>query len=64
MNKMNRKTAQKIMSQGYVAVVYVAYAYAGKRHGDIISKHKSYDAAAKKASGSSMWGVRFLDDIA
>jgi hypothetical protein len=61
---MERTTAQKLISQGYVAVVYVAYAYADKKQGDIISKHKSYDAANSKASGNGMWGVRFLGEIA
>lgn len=60
---MDRNTAQQLISQGYVAIVYVAYAYADKQRGDVISKHKSYDAANRKARGSSMWGVRFLDEI-
>jgi len=61
---MDRNTAQQLIAQGYVAIVYVAYAYADKQQGDVISKHKTYEAANRKASGSSMWGVRFLGDIA
>jgi hypothetical protein len=59
---MDNITVQDLINKGYVAVVYVAYAYADKQCGDIISKHKSYEAANRKARGSSMWGVRFLDE--
>lgn len=61
---MDRNTAQQLIAQGYVSIVYVAYAYADKQRGDVISKHKSYEAANRKANGSSMWGVRYLSDIA
>jgi hypothetical protein len=61
---MDRTTAQNLIEKGYVAVVYVAYDYADKQRGDIISKHKSYEAANRKASKNSMWGVRYLNDIA
>lgn len=53
------KTAQHTPGT-WVAEVYIAYAYADKRVGDIISRHKSYDAANKIASKSSMLGVRYV----
>jgi hypothetical protein len=59
---MDSTTAKNLIAKGYVAVVYVAYDYANRKSGDIISKHKTYDAALRKARGSSFWGVRLLCD--
>lgn len=61
---MTNTAAQKLIAQGYVAVVYVAYEYADKQRGEIISKHKTYEAASRKAGQSSMWGVRYLSEMA
>lgn len=60
---MDRTTAQKLIAQGYVAIVYVAYGYGDKQRGDVISKHKSYEAADRKAKGYGMWGIRMLSEI-
>ncbi len=39
-------------------VVYVMYAYADKKCGEIISRHKTYEAADKKARKSTFWAIR------
>lgn len=38
--------------------VYAMYAYAHRQKGDVISTHKTYDAANKVANKSSFWGIR------
>jgi hypothetical protein len=61
MSNMDQKGAKALMDKGFVAVVYVAYAYADKEVGEIISKHKSYEAADAMAKQSTFWGIRYLD---
>jgi hypothetical protein len=62
-NRLNQVRAAELIAQGFVAVVYAAYDYADKQRGDLISKHKTYEAANHKASENTMWGVRFLSDV-
>lgn len=47
----------------YTHVVIAEYSYADKVRGDVISKHKSYAAANKKAAKSTFWGVREISEI-
>ena len=61
---MDHATAQKLIARGYVAIVYVHYSYSDKEKGDLVSKHKSYEAAERAARSCRLWGVRFLDEIA
>ena len=61
--KMNKQQIEKLISQGYKAVVVVDYNYADKEQGELISKHKTEAAADKKASQSTFWAVRFLTDL-
>lgn len=46
-----------LRAAGYRAIVYAHHAYADKASGDIISMHKTRDAADRKARGSSMWAI-------
>ena len=45
----------------YKWIVYVYHGYADKQRGDIISRHKTYEAADRKASKSPFWGVKEVD---
>jgi len=60
---MDCNTAQKLLEEGYVAIVYAAYDYADKRRGDVISKHKTYEAANRQANGNILLEVRQLSEI-
>ena len=42
----------------YTHIVIAEYSYADKVRGDVISKHRSYAAANKKANKSTFWGIR------
>lgn len=46
-----------------VAVVVVQYAYANHKRGDIISQHRSYEAAERAAKRNSFVCIRFADDV-
>ena len=53
---------QKLIDQGYEWVVYAAYEHAGHEKGEIISKHKSYAAAEKKARNNNFLGIRDINE--
>lgn len=63
---MTKTEAQSLIDAGYVAVVSVAYDYADKTRGDVISRHRSSDAAQKAArkDTAGMWRVEYLDEVA
>ena len=42
--------------------VVVAYRYADKNRGDIISTHKTYEAAQRKIRQSTHWTIRIWPD--
>lgn len=60
---LTKTEAAELVAQGFVAVVYSAYGIGGHQAGDVISKHKTSDAAQKAASKSSDYGVRYLDEL-
>ena len=49
----------KIKAPTYV--VYAAYAYADVEAGQVISRHKTPEAAEKKVMGSTFWAIRIED---
>ncbi len=55
-------TKQKNNKKEYVACVVVAYDYADKKKGDIISRHYSY-AAAERACNNSHLRVSYVSDL-
>ena len=48
---------EKLSKSKFEWVVYAAYAYGDKDQGEIISRHRTYEAAEKKARQSTFWGV-------
>lgn len=60
---LTKQEASALIDKGFVAVVYVSYAYADRQAGDIVSRHKSSDAAQKAARKSTSHGVRYLDEL-
>jgi len=46
----------------YKWIVCVAYDYADKRRGDIISRHTTYGLALRRAKQSTMWAIRAIAD--
>jgi hypothetical protein len=53
-----KNTLEAKMKQGYTHVVVWGYDSGTHRSGEIVSHHKSYEAAEKKANQSTMWGIR------
>ena len=49
-----------LVEKGCVAVVYFAH---GKNSGDIVSKHKSSNAAQQAARANDAYCVCYLDDL-
>lgn len=58
-NLMKSEVAD-LVEKGFVAVVYFVY---GKNSGDIVSKHKSSNAAQQAARANDAYGVRYLDEL-
>lgn len=54
---------QEAILKPYTHAVIVEYDYSDRARGDVISKHKSYAAAAKKASQSTFWAVREIAEV-
>ena len=50
----NLHTTPGLRKSGYLAVCYAAYAMSSYQRGDIVSRHRSIDAAAKRA-GPGGW---------
>lgn len=65
-NSAFRLFAKDYIAKGYIALVVVAFDYNDKKRGykqrgDIISKHKTYDAAFRKAKDNCFVCVQLLD---
>ena len=54
------RNGAELRKAGWASVVYAAYAYADKQPGDIISYHRTMDAAQRKVGGSTFWAVKDL----
>ncbi len=61
--RMDKKSIEQKIEAGFVAAVVVDYDYSNKKRGDVISCHRSYEAANRKASTSTMWAVKYLTDM-
>ena len=53
---------KKRIKQGYTHCVVWWYGSGTHRQGEIVSCHKSYEAANKKANQSTLWGVRDIHE--
>ncbi len=60
---MDADKARSLIKQGYSMAVYVTKGYGDLVEGDVISVHKTLEAATRKANYSSdHWAVRSLSD--
>jgi hypothetical protein len=61
--RMDAAKAQDLIARGYTLAVYVVQGYGEYAEGDVLSVHKTREAAQRKANYSSdHWAVRPLQD--
>ena len=62
METLDQRIKEMGLRHGTRWVVYYCYDTPNYPRGTIVSQHKSYDAAEKKANRSTLWGVKHVDD--
>jgi hypothetical protein len=63
LRRLDADKARSLIEQGYSMAVYVTKGYGDLAEGDVISVHKTLEAATRKANYSSdHWAVRSLSD--
>jgi hypothetical protein len=60
--RLDAAGAQELIDLGYTLAVVIVKSYGDKQEGELISVHKTREAAQRKANYTDHWAVRELSD--